>query len=55
MDFDDLIRLPVDLFNQFPDALLRWQQRLRYILVDDTGYQRLPVPLMKLLAGRALH
>ena len=52
MDFDDLIRLPVDLFNQFPDILLRWQQRLRYLLVDE--YQDTNVcqyQLMKLLAG----
>ena len=26
MDFDDLIRLPVDLFQQHPEALLRWHQ-----------------------------
>ncbi len=52
MDFDDLIRLPVDLFNQFPEALLRWQQRLRYLLVDE--YQDTNVcqyQLMKHLAG----
>lgn len=52
MDFDDLIRLPVDLFNQFPEALLRWQQRLRYLLVDE--YQDTNVcqyQLMKQLAG----
>jgi ATP-dependent DNA helicase Rep len=52
MDFDDLIRLPVDLFIQFPEALLRWQQRLRYLLVDE--YQDTNVcqyQLMKLLAG----
>ncbi len=52
MDFDDLIRLPVELFNQFPEALLRWQQRLRYLLVDE--YQDTNVcqyQLMKLLAG----
>ena len=52
MDFDDLIRLPVDLFNQFPEALLRWQQRLRYLLVDE--YQDTNVcqyQLMTLLAG----
>lgn len=52
MDFDDLIRLPVDLFNQFPEALLRWQQRLRYLLVDE--YQDTNIcqyQLMKLLAG----
>ncbi len=52
MDFDDLIRLPVELFNCFPEALLRWQQRLRYLLVDE--YQDTNVcqyQLMKLLAG----
>ena len=52
MDFDDLIRLPVDLFKQFPEALLRWQQRLRYLLVDE--YQDTNIcqyQLMKLLAG----
>ena len=52
MDFDDLIRLPVDLFNRFPEALLRWQQRLRYLLVDE--YQdtnACQYQLMKLLAG----
>ena len=52
MDFDDLIRLPVDLFVQFPETLLRWQQRLRYLLVDE--YQDTNVcqyRLMKLLAG----
>jgi ATP-dependent DNA helicase Rep len=52
MDFDDLIRLPVDLFNQFPEALLRWQQRLRYLLVDE--YQDTNIcqyQLLKLLAG----
>lgn len=52
MDFDDLIRLPVDLFNQFPEALLRWQQRLRYLLVDE--YQDTNIcqyRLMNLLAG----
>ena len=52
MDFDDLIRLPVDLFQQFPEALLRWQQRLRYLLVDE--YQdtnACQYQLMKLLAG----
>ncbi len=35
VDFDDLIRLPVDLFKGFPEVLMRWQQRLRYLLVDE--------------------
>ncbi len=51
VDFDDLIHLPLVLFKQHPEALLRWQQRLRYLLVDeyqdtnDCQYQ-----LIKLLA-----
>lgn len=52
VDFDDLIHLPVLLFKEHPEALLRWQQRLRYLLIDeyqdtnDCQYQ-----LTKLLAG----
>ncbi|MDD2915746.1 MAG: 3'-5' exonuclease [Gallionella sp.] len=52
VDFDDLIHLPVVLFKEHPEALLRWQNRLHYLLVDeyqdtnDCQYQ-----LTKLLAG----
>ncbi|MEQ1837204.1 MAG: UvrD-helicase domain-containing protein [Candidatus Nitrotoga sp.] len=52
VDFDDLIYLPVMLFQQHPEALLRWQLRLRYLLVDeyqdtnDCQYQ-----MIKLLAN----
>jgi ATP-dependent DNA helicase Rep len=35
VDFDDLIHLPVLLFKQHPEALLRWQLKLRYLLVDE--------------------
>lgn len=35
VDFDDLIHLPVVLFKQHPEALLRWQLKLRYLLVDE--------------------
>ncbi len=52
MDFDDLIRLPADLFRQHPEALETWQGRLRHLLVDEyqdtNGAQ---YELMKLLAG----
>ncbi len=52
MDFDDLIRLPVVLFREHPEALATWQGRLRYLLVDEyqdtNGAQ---YELMKLLAG----
>ena len=51
-DFDDLIRLPVDLFETQPEALERWQSKLRYLLVDE--YQdtnRCQYRLLRLLAG----
>jgi ATP-dependent DNA helicase Rep len=35
VDFDDLIHLPVLLFKQHPEVLLRWQLKLRYLLVDE--------------------
>ena len=35
VDFDDLIRLPAQLFERAPDVLTRWQGRLRYLLVDE--------------------
>jgi ATP-dependent DNA helicase Rep len=35
VDFDDLIRLPVELFRNNEAARDRWQRRLRYLLVDE--------------------
>ncbi len=35
VDFDDLIALPVWLFQKNPDLLLLWQQKFRHILVDE--------------------
>ena len=35
VDFDDLIHLPVVLFKQHPEVLLRWQLKVRYLLVDE--------------------
>ncbi|MFA5985383.1 MAG: DNA helicase Rep [Methylococcaceae bacterium] len=52
VDFDDLILLPVLLFQQHPAILEKWQNKLRYLLVDEyqdtnlTQYQ-----LVRLLAG----
>lgn len=53
LDFDDILKLTVELFQAFPDVLERWQNRFRYILVDE--YQdtnRAQYMLVKLLAGR---
>ncbi|MDR9468309.1 DNA helicase Rep [Marinospirillum sp.] len=35
VDFDDLIRLPVLLFQQHPEVLEKWQHKLHYLLVDE--------------------
>ncbi len=35
VDFDDLIRLPTELFSNNPEVLERWQNRIRYLLVDE--------------------
>ncbi|MDR1462405.1 MAG: UvrD-helicase domain-containing protein [Azoarcus sp.] len=35
VDFDDLIALPVRLFEENAEALERWQNRLRYLLIDE--------------------
>ncbi len=35
LDFDDLIMLPALLFEQHPAILEKWQQKIRYMLVDE--------------------
>ncbi len=35
VDFDDLIRLPVELFRKDESARERWQRKLRYLLLDE--------------------
>ena len=52
LDFDDLIMLPTLLFRQFPEAKERWQQKIRYLLVDeyqDTNTSQ--YELIKLIVG----
>ncbi|MDQ5881645.1 MAG: ATP-dependent helicase Rep, partial [Pseudomonadota bacterium] len=52
VDFDDLIMLPVELFETHPEICEKWQNRLRYILVDE--YQdtnACQYKLLKLLSG----
>ncbi len=52
VDFDDLILLPVLLFQSQPEVLEQWRNRIRYLLVDEyqdtneTQYQ-----LVKLITG----
>ncbi|WP_373974456.1 UvrD-helicase domain-containing protein [Chitinibacter sp. SCUT-21] len=35
VDFDDLIRLPVDLFEDNEEVLKKWRHKLRYLLIDE--------------------
>ena len=52
MDFDDLIMLPVRLFREHAEILNRWQDRIRYLLVDeyqDTNTSQ--YELIRLLCG----
>jgi DNA helicase-2/ATP-dependent DNA helicase PcrA len=51
VDFDDLIRLPIELFESRPEALARYRERFRHFLVDefqDTSLQQ--YRLIRLLA-----
>ena len=52
VDFDDLIKLPVELFEQHEEALNKWQRKLQYLLVDE--YQdtnACQYKLVKMLTG----
>ena len=35
VDFDDLIRLTIELFEEYPYVLRKYQQQFRYIMVDE--------------------
>lgn len=35
VDFDDLLMLPLELFTTYPDVLATYQERFKYILVDE--------------------
>ncbi len=54
MDFDDLIKLPLELYESNMEVLYKWQQRIRYLLVDE--YQdtnECQYRLIKLLTKRS--
>jgi DNA helicase-2/ATP-dependent DNA helicase PcrA len=35
MDFDDLLIKPIELFKQYPEVLEKYQDRFKYILIDE--------------------
>ena len=53
LDFDDLIMLAVKIFEEFPEILKKYQEKFKYILVDE--YQDtdpIQYRLIKLLSSR---
>lgn len=35
VDFDDLITMPIRIFEEFPDVLEKYQEQYRYVMVDE--------------------
>lgn len=53
LDFDDLLVIPIELFEQYPEILDKYRRRYRYIMVDefqDTSAAQ--YRLMRLLSDR---
>ena len=53
MDFDDLLKVTVELLGAFPDVLSYYQDRFRYVLIDeyqDTNHAQ--YMLVKMLAAK---
>jgi len=53
VDFDDLLALPVKMFKKYPDILAKYQEKFKYILVDE--YQdtnEVQYQFNKLLSGK---
>jgi len=56
VDFDDLLLMPVELFDKSPEVLLKWQQKIRYLLVDEYQDTNLAqYRLLKPLVGKEAH
>ncbi|MDR0408885.1 MAG: UvrD-helicase domain-containing protein [Spirochaetaceae bacterium] len=52
VDFDDLLVMPITLFELFPETLQKYRARYRYLMVDEfQDTSRVQYRLMKLLAG----
>ena len=51
VDFDDLIVMPIQIFDEYPEVLQKYRSRFKYIMVDEfQDTSRIQYRLMKLLA-----
>lgn len=52
LDYNDLIKFTLYIFEQFPDLRLKWQRRLEYIMIDEfQDIDDLQYQLMEVLCG----
>ncbi|MGN1001786.1 MAG: ATP-dependent helicase [Oscillospiraceae bacterium] len=52
LDYNDLIKFSLYIFEQNPDIRLKWQQRLEYIMIDEfQDIDALQYQLMEVLCG----
>ena len=52
IDFDDMLVYTKELFEQRPDILAAWQNKYRYILIDEfQDINRIQYDIIKMLAG----
>ena len=53
LDFDDLLVLPIKIFEEYPEVLEKYQRRFRYILVDEfQDTSLIQYRLLRLLANQ---
>lgn len=52
LDYNDLIKFSLYIFEEFPELRLKWQQRLEYIIIDEfQDIDGLQYQLMEVLCG----
>lgn len=52
LDYNDLIKFSLYIFQEYPDIRLKWQQRLEYIMIDEfQDIDQLQYDLMEVLCG----
>ena len=52
LDYNDLIKFSLYIFQRHPDIRLKWQQRLEYIMIDEfQDIDQLQYELMEVLCG----